>query len=54
MSKKQIEEMAQNVQTFMAQTIQAFGVIDNDLKKVNFLFFALQSPLWAWCHGSPH
>tara|TARA_A200000159_G_scaffold160830_1_gene181617 strand:+ start:508 stop:816 length:309 start_codon:yes stop_codon:yes gene_type:complete len=41
MSKKQIEEMAQNVQTFMAQTIQAFGVIDNDLKKVNFLFFAL-------------
>ena len=41
MSKKQIEEMAQNVQTFMEQTIQAFGVIDNDLRKVNFLLFAL-------------
>ena len=41
MSKKQIEEMAQNVQTFMQQTIQAFGVIDNDLKKVNFLLFSL-------------
>ena len=41
MSKKQIEEMAQNVQTFMEQTIQAFGVVDNDLRKLNFLLFAL-------------
>tara|TARA_R100001510_G_C7548368_1_gene133129 strand:+ start:65 stop:376 length:312 start_codon:yes stop_codon:yes gene_type:complete len=41
MSNKQISELVQNTQTFMEQTIQAFGVVDNDLRKLNFLLFAL-------------
>ena len=41
MSNKQINELAQNTQTFMEQTIQAFGIIDNEMQKQSLLFFAL-------------
>jgi len=41
MSNKQINELAQNTQTFMEQTIQAFAIIDNEMQKQSLLFFAL-------------
>ena len=41
MSNKQISELAQNTQTFMEQTIQAFGLIDKEMQKQGFLLFAL-------------
>ena len=41
MSNKQINELAQKTQTFMEQTIQAFGIIDKEMQKQGFLLFAL-------------
>ena len=38
MSNKQINELAQNTQTFMEQTIQAFAIIDNEMQKQSLLF----------------
>ena len=38
---KMIIELAEQIQTFMGQTVQAFSIVDNQLSKLNIVLFAL-------------
>ena len=38
---KTFAEFAEQIKTFMGQTVQAFGIVDNQLSKLNILLFAL-------------
>ena len=36
-----IAQFAEQIQTFMGQTVQAFSIVDNQLSKLNIILFAL-------------
>jgi rRNA maturation endonuclease Nob1 len=38
---KTFAEFAEQIQTFMGQTVQAFSIVDNQLSKLNIVLFAL-------------
>tara|TARA_A100001201_G_scaffold1778_2_gene4560 strand:- start:182 stop:493 length:312 start_codon:yes stop_codon:yes gene_type:complete len=41
MKQNELKEFTEHIQTFMTQTVQAFGIVDNQLSKLNILLFAL-------------
>ncbi len=41
MKAEQFNEFAEQIRTFMEQTVQAFSIVDNQLNKLNVLLFAL-------------
>lgn len=41
MKQNEMKEFTEHIQTFMTQTVQAFGIVDNQLSKLNILLFAL-------------